>query len=529
MLNTPRAVRGMVVAPHHLAAEAGLAILREGGNAIEAMVAASAVAMVVYPHMTGLGGDGFMLISAPGKAPLAIEAVGRAAAAADLPFYKSRGMARVPARGPDAAMTVAGTVSGWQRALELSASRGGRLPLARLLEDAIFYAREGYGVTASQAENTAAKRQELEGISGFSATFLSADAAPQVGSRFKNPALADTLARLAAAGLDDFYRGALAERIVAELARAGSPLAAEDFAAHKARVVTPLLLKLKEAELYNLPPPSQGLASLVILGIFARLGVREAEGFAYLHGMVEATKAAFLIRDAHVTDPDHMRVRAEDFLAERALEEMAGRIDPARAAQARLNPAPGDTVWMGAADANGLVVSFIHSIYWEFGSGLVLRESGILWQNRGMAFSLTPGSLHQLLPRRRPFHTNNPALARLADGRVMAYGAMGGDGQPQSQAAVFSRYALFGRSLKEAVAAPRWVFGRTWGAERTGLRLERRFDAAAIEALKRAGHEVELVEPMSQAMGHAGAVVRRPDGMIEGASDPRSDGAAAGF
>jgi oxamate amidohydrolase len=529
MLNTPRATRGMVVAPHHLAAEAGLAVLREGGNAIEAMVAASAVAMVVYPHMTGLGGDGFMLIAPPAGTPLAIEACGRAAAAADLAFYKRQGLERIPARGPLAAITVAGTVSGWQAALELSARMGGRLPLARLLADAVFYAREGYAVSGTQAENTAAKLDELKDVPGFAPLFLARGAAPPAGRRFKNPALAESLARLAAAGLDDFYRGALARRIAGDLARGGSPLTAADLAAQKAILVPPLALKLGSAVLYNLPPPSQGLASLVILGIFERLGIAEAEGFAHVHGMVEATKEAFRIRDEHLTDPDHMRGRAEDFLADTALAEMARRIDPARAGAWTLNPAPGDTVWMGAADARGLVVSFIHSIYWEFGSGVVLGESGIVWQNRGMAFSLTPGSLHQLLPHRRPFHTNNPALARFDDGRVMAYGAMGGDGQPQSQAAVFSRYGLFGRPLQEAVTAPRWVLGRTWGAGRTGLRLEGRFEPATVAALERAGHEVEVLAPFSSVMGHAGAVVRHQDGMIDGAADPRSDGAAAGF
>ncbi|MGO8867762.1 MAG: gamma-glutamyltransferase family protein [Alphaproteobacteria bacterium] len=529
MLNTPRATRGMVVAPHHLAAQAGLAVLREGGNAIEAMVAASAVAMVVYPHMTGLGGDGFMLIAPAGGAPMALEAYGRAAAAVDLAFYKKRGLQTIPARGPLAAITVAGTVSGWQKALEVSASMGGRLPLARLLEDAIFYAREGYAVTGTQAENSAEKLAELKEIPGFAQTFLMNGVAPAEGSRFKNPALAESLARLATAGLKDFYEGALAESIAADLARAGSPLTREDLAAQKARCLAPLSLKLRNATLHNLPPPSQGLASLVILGIFDRLGIAEADGFAHVHGTVEATKAAFHIRDRHLTDPDHMKVRAEDFLAERALKEMAAGIDPERAGAWTLNPAPGDTVWMGAADGGGLVVSFIHSIYWEFGSGVTLSDTGIVWQNRGMAFSLTPGSLHQLLPRRRPFHTNNPALALFDDGRVMAYGAMGGDGQPQSQAAVFTRYGLFGRPLQEAVTAPRWVLGRTWGQGRTGLRLEGRFAAATVAALERAGHAVELVAPFSSVMGHAGALVRHRDGMIEAAADPRSDGAVAGF
>jgi len=529
MLNTPRAARGMVTAPHHLAAQAGLAVLREGGSAIEAMVAASAVTAVVYPHMTGLGGDGFWLIAVPGKAPLAIDSCGRAGAAVDLDFYRQRGLASIPARGPLAAITVAGTVSGWQAALETSARLGGRMPIARLLDDAIFYARDGYAVTGTQARNTREKQAELTACPGFAEVFLMDGKAPAEGSGFKNAALAQSLGRLAAAGLDDFYRGEVARSIAADLARAGSPLTLDDLAQQRAAMVEPLSVRLASGVVYNLPPPTQGLASLVILGIFDRLGVNGADGFDHVHGLVEATKQGFHVRDAAVTDPAHMSIDPREVLSATALDAMAGKLDRRKAGPWTLNPAPGDTVWMGAVDAAGVAVSFIHSIYWEFGSGVTLRDTGIVWQNRGMSFSLKPGALHQLMPRRRPFHTNNPALAILKDGRVMAYGAMGGDGQPQTQAALFTRYAMFGQPLQQAVTAPRWVLGRTWGAGRVGLRLESRFDAATVEALRRAGHEVELLEPFTDVMGHAGAVVRHARGLIEGAADPRSDGAVAAF
>jgi gamma-glutamyltranspeptidase/glutathione hydrolase len=174
-------------------------------------------------------------------------------------------------------------------------------------------------------------------------------------------------------------------------------------------------------------------------------------------------------------------------------------------------------------------VSFIQSLYWEFGSGVVLGDTGIVWQNRGASFGLAAGARNALAPRRKPFHTLNPALARLANGRVMVYGTMGGDGQPQTQAAVFSRYALFGQDLQAAVSAPRWLLGRTWGQVSTTLKLESRIDPALVAALADAGHAVEVVEPWSQLMGHAGALVRHRDGLIEGASDPRSDGRAAGY
>ena len=280
---------------------------------------------------------------------------------------------------------------------------------------------------------------------------------------------------------------------------------------------------------FKAPPPSQGLVALIILGLFDRLGVTEADGFAHLHGLVEATKRAFLLRNVYVTDPAEMTVSAADLLRPDRLDRLAADIDPATALPWPAPPLPGDTVWLGAADSAGRVVSFIHSIYWEFGSGVVLRDSGIQWQNRGSSFSLDPAGLHALRPGRLPFHTNNPAMARLADGRVLAYGAMGGDGQPQTQAAVFTRYALFGQGLQQAITAPRWVLARTWGDSRDDLRLENRFPKELTAALAAAGHDIQRVADFDEVMGHAGAVAWRPDGIIEGASDPRCDGAAAAF
>jgi oxamate amidohydrolase len=212
-------------------------------------------------------------------------------------------------------------------------------------------------------------------------------------------------------------------------------------------------------------------------------------------------------------------------LSDAALEKMAAAVDRERALAWPRPAAPGDTIWMGAIDAAGRAVSFIQSLYWEFGSGLVSRRTGVLWQNRGISFPLAPGHPNRLAPGRLPFHTLNPALARFDDGRVMVYGTMGGEGQPQTQAALFARYAWGGMALQPAVTAPRWLLGRTWGSQSTTLKLERRWDPEVVAALRMAGHEVELVEPFSDLMGHAGAVVRHGDGLIEGAADPRSDGA----
>ncbi len=528
MTGLQRADKGMVVAPHHLAAEAGRDVLREGGNAIEAMVAAAAAIMAVYPHMNALGGDNFWLISEAGQPPIGIDACGPAAALADVDFYRAHGCTAIPPRGPLAALTGAGAVSGWQQALAVSAAWGGRLPLGRLLEAAVRHARDGVAVTASQHHTTRAKLDGLAGVAGFAEAFLDHGEPLPEGATLRQPRLADTLEHLAAAGLDDFYRGDLARSIAADLESLGSPLRLADLERTGAARVAPLAVDLAHARVYTMPPPTQGLASLMILGVYERLEVAEADGFAHVHALVEAAKQAFLVRDSVVTDPAYMTADPAAFLTPEALAARAAAIDPQTALPWPQPAAPGDTVWLGAIDADGNAVSFIQSIYWEYGSGVVLPQSGVLWQNRGASFSLEPGALNALRPGRKPFHTIHPTLALFHDGRVMPYGTMGGEGQPQTQSALYTRYAHFGQGLDAALSAPRWLLGRTWGEERTNLRLESRFRPQVIEALRAAGHDVETVGAFDEVMGHAGALVRHGDGPIEGASDPRCDGAAAG-
>ena len=275
MIRTLSAVGGMHVAPHHLAAQAGRDVLREGGNAIEAMVAAAAAIAVVYPHMNAIGGDGFWLIHEPGKPPVAIDACGSAAGLATRDFYA--GDSVIPPRGPKAALTVAGTVGGWAKALEVAAPWGQALPLSRLLSDAIHHAERGVPVTAGQSELTAQKLPGLKDVPGFANAFLVNGAPPPAGYLLRQPALAKTLRTLVEHGLDDFYRGSIAERMARELQSLGSPLRQSDFAACAAQLVQPLSVRLADATVYNLPPPTQGLAALMILGLFDRLGVKEGE------------------------------------------------------------------------------------------------------------------------------------------------------------------------------------------------------------------------------------------------------------
>ena len=275
--------------------------------------------------------------------------------------------------------------------------------------------------------------------------------------------------------------------------------------------------------------PRRDWHRFIILGLFARLRVTEAEGFDFVHALVEATKRAFRVRDRTVTDPDRLPALPERFLDAKFLDGEAALIDRRKAAPWPPSPTKGDTVWMGVADANGLVVSCIQSIYWEFGSGCVLPATGVLMQNRGASFSLEPKALNALAPGLMPFHTLNPALAVLRDGRVIAYGTMGGDGQPQTQAALFARHVLYRQPLAEALDRPRWLLGRTWGSSVTKLRLEDGFPGNLIDRLLSAGHDIDVLpERYSDLMGHAGAVILHPDGTLEGGHDPRADGGAAG-
>jgi gamma-glutamyltranspeptidase/glutathione hydrolase len=520
----------MVTTPHHLASQAGLAVLREGGTAIEAAIAAAATLSVVYPHMCGLGGDGFWLIADPGKPPISIDGSGASGALADADAYRRRGLDRVPGRGPLAANTVAGVVSSWQLALDLSAQWGGRLSLGRLFEDAIFAAREGFAVTRHQVACTARNLADLQGQPGFAETFLIDGKAAAAGSLQRLPGLAHTLERLAAAGLDDFYRGDVARDIAAGLHAAGAPLRAEDLARHRGMRRRPLSLGLPCGTLFNTAPPTQGLASLIILGLFQRLGVEQADGFAHIHGLVEATKQAFRIRDAYLTDPARMPVHANTYLSDEVLDGMAAAVDSQRAAPWPHPPIEGDTVWLGVIDGQGRAVSYVQSLCHPFGSGVVAAQTGIVWHNRGASFSLVPGHCNVLEPRRRPFHTLSPGLARMKDGRTLVYGTMGGDAQPQIQAEIFTRSVLFGQDLQQAVSGPRWALGRGIDFKPAPyVTLESRFSPEVVEALRQAGHSVELVAPFDSLMGHAGALLRRADGAIEGAADPRADGVVASY
>jgi len=453
---------------------------------------------------------------------------GPAGSRARLDLYRDHGA--IPSRGPLAALTVPGAIGGWTLALEAAKTLGGVLPLDVLLGAAISQARDGYLVTRSQARLSAEKLAEVKDVPGFAETFLPEGKPPQAGSTLKQSALAVTLDHLARAGLDDFYRGDVGREIAVDLERIGSPVTRDDLVRYRAIVAEPLSVNLNVGTVFNTPPPTQGLASLIILALYERLRVAEAESFDFAHGLVEATKRAFRVRDRFVTDPARLPAPPARFLDPKFLDAEMLKVDRRKAAKWPASFGEGDTIWMGAADSSGLAVSYIQSLYWEFGSGCVLPRTGVLMQNRGSSFSLDPKALNVLAPGRLPFHTLNPALAVLNDGRVMAYGAMGGDGQSQTQGMIFARHVLHRTPLDRAIDAPRWLLGRTWGSTVTNLRMESRFNGDLVNRLMSAGHDVDvLADPYSDTMGHAGAVVIRPNGTLEGAHDPRADGGAAGL
>lgn len=528
-----RAARGLVAAPHRLASDAGVGALARGGNAIDAAVAAAAAIAVVYPHMNGIGGDSFWLIFDGDRGELrALNAAGRSAGGIDPDAYRTRFGAAMPTRGGAAALTVPGTVSGWWEAHRHSAGRlASPVTWPELLEPALIHAREGFIPSAGQRRVTAAVPALFEaGVPdevrrGFWPLFH-----PQrlAGARFVQDDLARTLAELAAGGAEEFYRGGLGQRLARGAEEAGSPLRAADLAGHRAEWVEPLRVPYRGGEAASFPPPTQGVAALAILALLEGFDVGALSEAEYVHVVVEATKLAFEDRDRYLADPTVVPVPVERCLDPQRLARRRARIGLERAMPPGGEPAGGDTVAVVTADDRGHAVCVIQSIYHEFGAAVVAGDTGVLLQNRGAHFSLDPAHPNGLAPRKRTAHTLIPSMY-LAGGRPrLVYGTMGGEGQPQTQAALVTRVLDRGLEPQAAVEAPRWLLGRTWGEESTALRLEARFGAGVARDLRARGHDLRVVEGWSDLMGHAQMIRIDADGLT-GASDPRADGAAVGL
>lgn len=539
--NNPMALHGMVTSPNYYATQAGLEVLRQGGTAADAAIATAATLAVVYPQMCTLGGDNFLLIynAKTGKIK-AINASGRAGSLATIDFYKSKGLEKIPSRGYLAANTVPGVVSGWAAASKISREDlGSKMTFAQLLETPVDLAEHGFPVSTSlamwSAIDTDTEDQEfhnLQRFDEFARVFLKDGQPYKTGEIFRQPDLAKTLKLLQQKGPQEFYQGSIARKIVADVQAHGGVLTMQDFKDHKADIVEPISVNYRGYEAINFPPNTQGFASLEILNILNNFDLQKlGNGTAdYYQAIIEATKQAFADRDKYLSDPDFVHIPLDYLLSPEHGKLQAEQIDLSKAATNVQNLDPkGDTVWLGVVDQYGNAVSMIQSIYHDFGSGIVPEGTGILLQNRGSFFSLDPEAVNSLQPHKRTFHTLNPAML-LKDGKpYIVYGTMGGEGQPQTQAAIITRMVDFGMTPQEAIDAPRWLFGRTWGKASNGLKLENRIPAEVAEELKKRGQPVEIVDAYTDTMGHAGAIKILDNGVLQGGTDPRGDGLAAGY
>ena len=516
---SPVLAANMVATSQPLAAQAGLAMLAKGGNAVDAAVAAAMALTVVEPTGNGLGSDAFAILW-DGKALHGLNASGRSPAGWTPERF--RGQRQMPELGWDS-VTVPGAVSAWVAL----AHRFGRLPLPVLAEPAIRYARHGFLVSPLIAAMWRWAPERYGDQPGFAEAFLPGGRAPIAGGPFRNPAQAASLELIAATAGETFYSGALAERMVAHARTHGGALCEEDLAGHTADWVEPLAVPFAAAVVHELPPSGQGIATLQALGMLEALGLdRPVDDPATLHLAIEATKLALADLLEHVADPEHMPHPPAALLDPAYLARRAALIDQHRAGDpAHGAPRPGGTVYLATADADGMLVSFIQSNYMGFGSGVVVPGTGIALQNRGAGFLLRPGHANRVGPRKRPFHTIIPGFATTAEGApLMAFGVMGGMMQAQGHVQLATRILAHGQNPQAAIDAPRWCVG---GGRRVAV--EATMPAATRAALTALGHQVAVEDSAAFSLfGGAQAILRVPGGYL-GGSDPRKDGQTVGF
>ena len=515
---------GVIATSQPLASAAGLQVLRDGGNAIDAAVTAAAVLAVVEPPMTGVGGDVFAIVyDARTKRLRGLNSSGRAGARANADALLSQGIGEMPDEGPYP-VTVPGAVAGWAALLEAH----GTITMAHALAPAIRYARDGYAVSEIIAAQWQEETPKLAADSEAAAVFLPRGQAPRAGSIFSNPDLAGTLEEIARGGADALYRGAIGAAIVADLERRGGFLTAADLAAHRADWVDPIGTSYRGYDVYELPPNTQGFVALEMLNILegydiAAMGHNSGE---YLHHLVEAKRIAFADRAAHLADPAQVppallaALISKDYAAQRRRD-----IDPGKAA-ARHNPRSldrhrGDTVYLAAADGHGNAISFINSLFAGFGSGIVVPRTGVVLHNRGSGFTLEKGHPNRLAPGRRPLHTLVPGFI-MKDGQpFMPFGVMGGDNQAQAHAQVVINIVDFRMNVQAAGDAARVRHGGDVLAVESGIS-----DAARAE-LTRRGHT--LVDGRGAMGGYQAVMIDPATGVLMGGSDPRKDGLAIGW
>lgn len=510
----PDTMTGALTTPHPLATAAGMEVLRQGGTAPEALIAAGAVLTVVMPHFCGLGGDAVWLVVDRQGRQRCFLAIGQG-------IDRATPKGAFPTRGPGSILTTAAVVDGWDHAHRHSqAEMGGRARWDDLLAPAIALAEGGFSLSQSQAFWGDFRKSESGGWPGFAAIFKDQDRPLQAGHHLRQPALAHSLRQIAERGAADFYHGDLARRIVEGLRAEGVVIAPEDLARTATREVAPLSLPYRGMTLLAPPPPTQGVTTLQIMGILSRFdlsGLRPGSA-DHLHLCVEAVKRAFLER-GRIADPA-FAPQDKDALAAARLDRMAQDIarDKAMAWPHQFQHA--DTVFLGAIDAAGNAASVLQSTYFDWGSGVVAGDTGILWQNRGAAFSDDPRHPNAFAPSKLPFYTLNPGIA-LRDGRAeFVYGTQGADGQPQTLVMLLTRLIDMGQHPFEALAAPRFLLGRTFSDSRDSLKLEADAGPAVLTDLAARGHQICPIPAQSPLAGQAG-IVRREGGRAMAWHDPR--------
>ncbi|MCL4794156.1 MAG: gamma-glutamyltransferase [Bryobacteraceae bacterium] len=518
--------RGVVAASQTLAAQAGSEILRRGGSAVDAAIAANAVLGVVEPMMNGIGGDLFVIVrEAKTGRVTGLNASGPAPAGLTIERLKKAGHKEMPQAGIDT-VTVPGCVAGWAALHQ----RYGKLPWAQVFAPAIHYAENGFPVTEIIAAQWASPVKKLEGDADGAAVYLPGGKAPGVGEVFRNPELARALREIAAEGPDAFYRGGIARAILQKSDKLGGTLSLQDLAAFEPEWVEPVSTDYRGWRVWELPPNSQGIAALAMLNIMERfeLGKLSPSGAPLLHLEIEAQKLAYADLARYVADPRVAPAPVTEMLDKGYAARRAELIRQGRAAcdvpPGRFPlPGEGDTIYLSAADEEGNLVSLIQSIYLSFGSGIGVPGYGFHLHNRAGLFTLEEGHPNALAPGKRPFHTIIPALME-KDERHIAFGIMGGLNQAQAHAQFVSRVVDHGMNVQQALEAPRFT-RTTFGG--CGVLIENRIPAAEIRTLQRWKHEVKTVGAYSNNMGGGQAVEwNHRTGVKAGASSPRKDGAA---
>ncbi len=526
----PVFARNVVSTSHPLAAQAGLRMLYAGGNAVDAAVAAAAAMTVCEPVSNGLGSDAFCILW-DGRALHGLNASGHAPAAWTPDYFRRRygpDAKTPPKRGLDA-VTVPGAVGGWAALSE----RFGKLSFADLMQPAIEIAERGYLLPVVVQQKWAAATPELRALPGFADHFLPWGRAPAVGDLFRFPAAARGLRAIAETQGQAFYHGEIAQALERFAAQHGGSLKASDLAAWRPEWVQPIAKDYRGYTLHELPPNGQGIAALMALGILGQFDVAAlpVDGVDSQHLQIEAMKLAFADVYRYVAEPSSMAVSADQLLDDTYLASRARLIDRKKAQDFGAgNPAKGGTIYLTAADENGMMVSFIQSNYMGFGSGCVEPTFGISLQNRGHGFSVDAGGSNPanlVAPGKRPFHTIIPAFLTKDGQPVMSFGVMGANMQPQGHLQTLVRMLDYGQNPQAACDAPRWRFNA--GLE---INVEAALDARTAQGLVARGHRVEVINDSYQDFGAGQFIWRAGEPKVEGyvaASDARRDGQAVGF